>query len=212
MKTAFVSTVLFALACLAGTGAWAERADRGKPMNIESDNLRHDDLNQVSVFTGRVVMTKGTIVIRGERLDVRQDAEGYQYGVVTAAAGQRAFYRQKRDGGEEYIEGEGETIEYDGRVDNVKFIKRGELRRYHGTALADQVTGDIIVYDNVTDVFTVDGLKAPKNVAAQPSGNRVRAMLSPRGPAADEAAAAPAETTPAVPALRPSKAMDGGKP
>lgn len=214
MKSAFVSTLLIALAFGSAPLAWAERADRSKPMNIESDILRHDDLKQVSVFTGRVVMTKGTIIIRGARLDVRQDAEGYQYGVVTAEPGQRAFFRQKRDGGEEYIEGEGETIEYDGRADNVKFIKRAELRRYQGTTLNDQVTGDVIVYDNVTDVFNVDGARQARNVSpANPSGNRVRAMLSPRNAAAQDGArpeaASPAN---AAPALRPSGALSGDKP
>jgi lipopolysaccharide export system protein LptA len=82
--------LLTALACAPGVGH-AEKADRNKPMNIESDALRHDELKQTSVFTGRVVMTKGTIVLRGARLDVRQDADGYQFGVVTAEPGKRAF-------------------------------------------------------------------------------------------------------------------------
>lgn len=77
--------------------AHAERTDRDQPMHIESDALRHDELQQTSVFTGNVVMTKGSIVLRGAQLDVRQDPQGYQYGVVTAASGKRAFFRQKRD-------------------------------------------------------------------------------------------------------------------
>jgi len=111
-----------------GGGAHAERADRSKPMNIEADALHHDELRQTSVFTGRVVMTKGSIVLRGERLEVRQDPQGYQSGTVAAAPGQRAFFRQRRDAApgqpEEFVEGEGETIEYDGRADTVKFIRR----------------------------------------------------------------------------------------
>ena len=132
--------VLAALTCAFGA-AQAEKADRSKPMNIEADALRHDEVKQTSVFSGRVVMTKGSIVLRGARLDVRQDADGYQSGIVTAEAGKRAFFRQKRDtlpgAPEEFIEGEGEVIEYDGRTDNVRFITRAELRRYRGGALSD---------------------------------------------------------------------------
>ena len=69
--------VLAALTCAFGA-AQAEKADRSKPMNIEADALRHDEVKQTSVFSGRVVMTKGSIVLRGARLDVRQDADGYQ--------------------------------------------------------------------------------------------------------------------------------------
>ena len=91
--------------------ARAERADRDKPMNIESDALRYDDKTQTSTFTGRVVLTKGTIVMRGARLDVRQDDQGNQFGTMQAEPGKRAFFRQKREGLNEFIEGEGETIE-----------------------------------------------------------------------------------------------------
>ena len=34
----------------------AEKADRSKPMNIESDTLRYDDVKQTSVFTGKVLV------------------------------------------------------------------------------------------------------------------------------------------------------------
>ena len=67
--------------------AAAEKADREKPMNAEADSLRYDDLKQTSVFTGNVVITKGTTIIRGNRVDVRQDAEGYQQATVVAAPG-----------------------------------------------------------------------------------------------------------------------------
>jgi lipopolysaccharide export system protein LptA len=192
--------ISLALAFGAGT-AQAERADKAKPMNVEADNLRYDDLKQASVFTGRVVLTKGTIVIRGARVDVKQDAEGYQYGVVTAEPGKLAFYRQKREGVDEFIEGEGETIEYDGKADRVKFIKRAELRRYRGATLADEMAGSLIVYDNSTDVFSVDGGPASSAV-----GGRVRAVLAPR-----QGASAPAAPVPAPAQLRPSTSTDGGK-
>ncbi len=50
------------------------------------------ELQQTSVFTGNVVMTKGSIVLRGAQLDVRQDPQGYQYGVVTAARANAPFF------------------------------------------------------------------------------------------------------------------------
>lgn len=206
--------LLAALACTFGV-AHAEKADRAKPMNIEADALRHDELKQTSVFSGRVVMTKGSIVLRGARLDVRQDADGYQYGVVTAEPGKRAFFRQKRDtlpgAPDEFIEGESEVIEYDGKADNVRFITRAELRRYRGAVLSDEITGAVIVYNNLTDVFSVDGKRTATNAAgdAPAPGSRVRAVLAPKDP--PPAAAAPDAASPAsAPALRPSNSLGGG--
>lgn len=204
---AFMKNPLFLAFLLAALGispAWAENADRDKPMNAEADALRYDDLKQTSVFTGSVVITKGTTIIRGEQVDVKQDPEGYQQAIVIAAPGKLAYYRKKREGRDEFIEGEGERIEYDSRQDVVKFIRSAVLRRYNGAVLADETTGSQINYDNKTDVFTVDG-GAQNRTATNPNG-RIRALLSPRVAAvsAGGPAAAPA-APPAV--LRPSPAL-----
>lgn len=202
MKNTSASLALAIALAAAALPAGAEKADRNKPMNVEADALRYDDLQQTSVFTGKVVVTKGTIVIRGAKMTVRQDPEGFQFGVVTAEAGKQAYFRQKRDGVDEFIEGEAETIEYDGRADKVKFIGRAEMRRLRGATVNDETTGSVITYDNANDQFTVDGGSA----SATPSnpGGRVRATLAPRAGAS--APAAPA-TPPAT--LRPSATMGG---
>jgi lipopolysaccharide export system protein LptA len=214
MKNYYAALSLALLSAIAAFPAGAEKADRTKPMNVESDALRYDDLQQTSVFTGKVVVTKGSIVIRGARLVVKQDPEGYQFGTVTAEPGKLAFFRQKRDGVDEYIEGEAQTIEYDGRADRVKFIGRAEMRRLRGATVNDETSGAVITYDNTNDQFTVDGAVA----GGQPAnpGGRVRATLAPRSAASAAAAPAPgaAASAPRVAApasapvrLRPSTAL-----
>jgi lipopolysaccharide export system protein LptA len=201
------TALLLALSlALAWGPAGAEKADRAKPMNVEADALRYDDVRQTSVFTGRVVVTKGTIVIRGAKVEVKQDPEGYQFGVVTAEPGKLAYFRQKREGVDEYIEGESLTIEYDGKADRIKFIGRAELRRYRGTVQSDEVSGSLITYDNTSDVFTVDG--GPAGGAPAAPGGRVRATLAPRGTASAPAGAASAPA-PAPARLRPSTTLGG---
>jgi lipopolysaccharide export system protein LptA len=106
MKSSSSFWLLIAALCVCAGAAQAEKAYRSKPMNVEADALRHDEQKQTSVFTGRVIVTKGSIVIRGARIEVRQDAQGNQYGLVSAEPGKLAFYRQKREGVEEFIEGE----------------------------------------------------------------------------------------------------------
>ena len=117
-----IRRVLPRLVLIAGlavaVGAHAERADRNKPLNAEADTLRYDDARQTSVFAGNVVITKGTIVIRGAQVEVRQDAQGNQFGLVTGKPGS---FRQKREGVDEHIEGQAERIEYDSKAETVKF-------------------------------------------------------------------------------------------
>ena len=158
-------------------------------MHIEADALRYENEQRRSTFTGNVVVTKGTILMRGAELQVRQDEAGNQFAVMTAAAGRRVFFRQKREGVNEFIEGESEAMEYDSTTDTVRLRRRAEMRRLAGEALQDEVHGALIVYNNRTEVYTVDG--APRQAASGSSAgrSRVSATLAPRAAPAPAASA-----------------------
>lgn len=147
-----------ALGLLSPWAAQAEKADKDKPMNVEADALRYEENRQTSVFTGNVVLTKGTIVMRGSKLDVRQDTQGNQLGLLVGTPATPGFFRQKREALEEWIEGEGDRIEYDSKAQTVLFTGRAVLRRYRGTLLNDQSVGSEILYNSQTEVFTVKGV------------------------------------------------------
>ena len=201
----FTNSRVFLLVLLGFAGAaWADKADRDKPMNIEADTVYFDNLKQVNVFTGAVTLTKGTIQIRGAKLETREDPEGFQFGLVTGSATSPAFFRQKRDGVDEFIEGEGEVIEYDGRADTVKFIKKAIVRRLRGAVLADEITGGLVVYNNLADTFSADG-SASKALGGAPAG-RVSVMLTPKTESAPAGTRTPA-SSPA--ALKPANTLGG---
>ena len=67
-----------ALACASAFAAWAEKADRDKPTQVEANRMSADDARRLNVFEGDVVVTKGTMRLTADRLVVRQDAEGFQ--------------------------------------------------------------------------------------------------------------------------------------
>lgn len=200
------AALLAAGLAVCGVAAHAEQADRLKPLNAEADNLRYDDARQVSIFTGNVVITKGTIVIRGAQVEVRQDAQGNQFGIVQGSPG---YFKQKREGVNEFIEGEGKRIEYDSRADTVRFIGDAVMRRYLGTQLNDETRGNVIVYDNRNEVFTVDGNPGGGNTTGT-LGGRVRATLTPM-PRPGEPGAVPTPPASSTP-LRPSGSMGGARP
>jgi lipopolysaccharide export system protein LptA len=192
MKSSLFIPFIIALAL--GPAAWAEKADRNKPMNIEADNMRYDDALQLTVFTGKVLVTKGTIVMRATRLEVRQDPTGRQVGHATGTAKERAFFKQKRDGTDEVIEGEAENLIYDGKADTLRLETNAVMRRYRGGVLADEVTGALIFYDNASEKFSVDG-----SLAGSGTGGRVRAVITPKPDSGDAASNAPARNaTPAT--------------
>ena len=175
--------------------AAAEKADRNKPLNVEADSGRYDDLKQVGTFSGNVVVTKGTLTMRAAKIEVRQSPEGYHYGLATALPGQLATFSQKRDAADEVIQGEAERIEYDGKNDTIRFVDRAVIRRYRGGALADETAGSQIVYDNLREVFSVVG--GASGATPENPGGRVRATIAPR-PAAGAASAPGATLTPST--------------
>jgi lipopolysaccharide export system protein LptA len=170
MKAAVIAT-LCAGFLLTVLSVRAEKADREKPINIESDRVTVDDVKQLSVFEGNVVLTQGTMVIRGDRMEVRQDKEGFKLGTVW---GSLAYFKQKREGLDENVEGWGERIEYDSRADKVQLFKRAAMKRGE-----DNVAGDYISYDANTEFFQVIGGGSKTATANNPEG-RVRAVLQPK--------------------------------
>ena len=94
---------------LSAPAVQAEKADRDKPVNIEADRVSVDDVKKLQTFEGNVQLAKGTLVTRAERIVVQQDDDGYQRGIATAGT-TLANFRQKREGKNEWVEGEGERI------------------------------------------------------------------------------------------------------
>ena len=194
---------------LASSPVQAEKADRFKPLNVEADQPgRIDLLNQHVVFNGNVVVTKGTMTIRAGRIEVRETPDGYHSAVAIGAAGKPATFRQKRDGVDEWIEGEAERLEYDGKTDTIRFVTNAAVRRLRGSTVADEIAGNVVSYDSIAEVFSVSG-----GAAATPTnpGGRVRAVLTPREGSAAAAEAAAAAASQAAPVLKLSPSLGGSK-
>ena len=203
-----------ALAALLAFGrapARAEKADRFKPLNVEADLPgKIDLLNQYVVFNGNVVVTKGTMTIRADRIEVRESPDGYHTAVAFGSPSQHATFRQKRDAPDEYIAGDAERLEYDGKSDVIRFVNNASVRRLRGSETSDEISGNLVTYDSGTEVFNVTGGATP--TAANPGG-RVRAVLTPRegSAAAAEAAAGASAAASAPTQLRTAPAL-GDKP
>jgi lipopolysaccharide export system protein LptA len=186
------------LACCVGVlaapfPAAAQKVNSSEPVSIEADRMKADDQKQVAEFEGRVVLTQGTFQLRADKITVRKDGDGFQHGI---AVGQPASFRQKREGTDEWISGEAERIEYDGRLERVELFDRAKVSRDN-----DEVRGNYISYDTRTQVFRVQG---GKDYGAG-DGDRVRAVIQPRGKTSDDGKSAPLRLVPAPGVGRPTK-------
>jgi len=184
-------------AVLVASGATlAEKADKDKPTQIEANRMSSDDARRISIFEGNVVLTKGTILVRADRITVRQDADGFQSSVAT---GNPARFRQKRDGKEEWVDGEAMRIEIDDKTEKIDLREKARLVRDK-----DEVRGDAISVDARSEFFSVTG-----GTSATSPGNpegRVRAVIQPKARAEEQGAgpgAVPGSTPPAAPTAAP---------
>ena len=176
MKPLFRFAAIAAIAGVALTAsvARAEKADRDKPVNIEADRVSVDDVKRVQTFEGNVQLVKGTLIIRAERIVVTQDDDGYQRGVATGTGSVLPRFRQKREGVDEYVEGEAERIEHDAKAEKTEFFNRAWVK-----SGLDEVRGQFISYDAKTEKYFVTS--GPNGTRAQPGSNdRVRAVIQPR--------------------------------
>ena len=175
-----LNTSVYAMLCatLLATPAHAEKADRDKPVNLEADTVTLDDINKVSVYQGNVVLSQGTMLLRADRVQVTQNADGLD---KVSATGHPVAFRQKVDGRDEYIEGFADRIEYDGGTSQLELIGQAMLRRG-----SDELRGAQISYNANTEFYKVVGQPGAKT----PSG-RVRAVIRPKPRSAEQPAAKP---------------------
>jgi lipopolysaccharide export system protein LptA len=155
--------------CLAAASAWAEKADREKPTELEANRMSADDVRRLSIFEGNVVLVKGTMRVLADRIVVRQDAEGYQY---ATASGKPVRFRQRQDPRPpekegRWMEGEALRVEIDERASTLKLFENARVNRG-----GDEVAGNYILVDQTSEFFSVS--------AGKDNEERVKMTIQPK--------------------------------
>ena len=183
--------IAIALIGLVALSASAEKADAGKRAVIDYGTLLVDEVAQVTIVTGNIIVTKGTLVLRAEKAVIKQSPEEDMQVTLTTVPGKMASFRQKRDGGPDmWVEGEAQRIEYDERTAVVKLFGSAHIRQLEGSTMTDEIKSEFISYDSMREVFTA---RNDASGASKPGQGRGQLIIAPRKPrAAPAAAPAPA--------------------
>ncbi len=128
----------------------AERADRDKPMQLEAGKMSIDDAKKIQILEGDVVVVKGTMIMRADKVVVTEDQYGFQKGVATGGKGGLARIRQKLEGREAWFDGEAERIEYNTANEVAELFRHAWVKNGD-----DQVRGDYIWYDGISEKYLV---------------------------------------------------------
>ena len=160
-----------------GSNAFAEKADQDKPLVLEAEKVSVNDVQQVYELDGEVLLIKGSILITGQKGNIKVDPEGYEYVDVQGNPESTASFRQRREGpADEFMQGRGQTVIYNAKTELLTMTGDASLKRLHNMQMLDQLRGWKIEYDDVKQYYRV----SPPADAKAEDLPLARAILSPR--------------------------------
>ena len=151
--------------------AHADKADRDKPINFSADQPAEVDFERrIGTLRGNVVITQGTMTIRADRIDFKQNPDN---SLSATAYGNPVSFRQKKDGSDEYFEGFAQRAVYDGQKQTLELFDRALLKQG-----SDEIRSNYVSYNSATGIFKAEG--RPDAPGVEGPGDRVRGVFQPR--------------------------------
>ena len=166
------SRLLAALCALAfATAVYAEKGDRDKPISFTSDDGEVNYEKRSGVLKGNVVITQGTLTIKADRIDFKQNPDN---SLSATAIGKPLSFRQKRDGAEGWYEGWAMKADYNGQTEQLELFDNAILKRG-----ADEIRSNYISYNSTSGIFRAEGRPDTPGAANGP-GSKVRGTFQPK--------------------------------
>jgi len=194
-RRAFV-LVACALGAVLAAPAGAEKGDREKPINFSAEQPAEVDFEKrVGTLRGNVVITQGTMTIRADRIEFKQNPDN---SLSATAFGNPVSFRQKKDDSDEYFEGFAQRAVYDGQKQLLELFDRALLKQG-----SDEIRSNYVSYNSSTGIFKAEG--RPDAPGVEGPGDRVRGVFQPRADSPFPGKA-PEKADGATPAKAPAKA------
>ena len=146
-----------------GSTAFADKQDSSQPMKFWSNRATLDDYKKVYDYLGSVKMIQGTRLLNADRVLIKQDAAGFHHNTAFGSPEKLAHIKQRENDGKGWMEGWAERIEYDDRTDKFTFFDNARIKTSN-----DDASGDVIIYDNLTERYQILAKGQPIPDAAKP--------------------------------------------
>lgn len=149
--------------------ALALSTDKDQPMNIQADRVDIDDEKGTSIFRGKVIITRGSIRITGDKVTVYRDKEKNLDKVH--AVGKPAHFQQRPDNKPDDVIAEALDLRYNAVTETLDLKK--QAKAIQG---GNVTTGDHIIYKSKTDTVIAKSAPGKKNN----DGGRVNITIQPK--------------------------------
>lgn len=174
---------LLVLALAAPSCVHALSTDKDQPVQIEADQVEIDERRGVSVYSGDVKVTQGSMRLTGDTMTVHHKDEQLERIIMV---GKPATYKQRPDNQQEDMHASAERIEYYANEEKVILLQNAKL--WQG---ANEFKSERIVYD------------IPRGVAnagdTRPGAERQRVYITIQPKAKDAASGSPSRQPGTVP-------------
>lgn len=151
---------------------WALSTDSDQPIEIEADAGELDDQKGITIYTGDVVVTQGSIRMTGQKMTVYYNKNKDLETVIME--GQPATYRQLPDNSQVYDEAEALRMEYYETKNLIVLIDQAVVKQ-EGL----RFSGSRIDYDTLNSKIKAKGETKQNGETTQGSG-RVKITIKPK--------------------------------
>ncbi|MDQ5921125.1 MAG: lipopolysaccharide export system protein LptA [Pseudomonadota bacterium] len=144
----------------------ALKSDEKAPLQITANRATVDQKSMVSVFSGDLVITRGSLIVHADQGVASQDKDGNKKLILTGSP--VTFIQDLDDGGK--IEGQANKFEYNSKSNLAILTGRARVKKGK-----NEVIGDVLSYNTQTQVYSAqsnfgDGVK-------KSSGGRITVIL-----------------------------------
>lgn len=151
--------------------ALALSSDQKQPIKIEADRGELDNARGVTVYTGHVVVTQGSIRITGRKMTIHYNKKNKIE--VLVVEGNPATYRQLPDSSKVYDQARAKRMEYHKQKNLVTLIGDARVKQEKGS-----LNGDRIEYDSAHS--RVKAISNPAAKGSKPGAKgRVKIIIPP---------------------------------
>ncbi|MEO8132649.1 MAG: lipopolysaccharide transport periplasmic protein LptA [Betaproteobacteria bacterium] len=148
--------------------AAAEKADNTKPIRYSANSLDGNEAEQTVLLSGKVEVVQGTIVLKADRVVLKQQPDG-TYNV--SATGKPVVFRQKVDNSDEFVDAQALRVEYIGTKELVELYEQAWIKRGK-----DELRGHFLTYNSSSGAFAGRG----SSPAAPAGDGRVTGVIQPK--------------------------------
>ncbi len=156
--------------CIVSTiavASYAQKGDETKPIQIEADHGTVDQKQMTSIFEGRVVITRGSLIVHADKATASQDPSGEK--VLTLIGKPVTFSQLTDDGGK--IEGQGNEFTYDTKSGLGVLSGRARIKKGQSIVIGDKVT-----YNSKTQVYSASSTIS-NGVSKKATSGRITVIL-----------------------------------